>query len=248
MNISDQTILISGGAGAIGRYVVNELSKMARYVIALDQDTSALNVLKENSSNIDLFTCDLINQSDVLDCLESIHQKYTVTVLINLAGLIHSEPLINLLSRDKSRHSYETWDRVIKSNLYTSFNLTSVVAEKMVKSRTKGLIINISSIAAQGNVGQSAYSAAKAGVEAMTKVWSMELGVFKIRSACIAPGFFNTTSTSNSLSDSMLEKWKKQTPLGRLGEMNEFVSAIKFIVDNDFYTGKTLHLDGGLNM
>ena len=69
----------------------------------------------------------------------------------------------------------------------------------MVLKKEKGLIINISSISAQGNAGQSAYAASKAAVEALTKTWSKELGMFKIRCACIAPGFFNTPSTKSSL-------------------------------------------------
>ena len=145
-------------------------------------------------------------------------------------------------------HSFAAWDNVIKANLYSTFTLSSLVAEYMVKKRVKGLIITISSIAAQGNAGQTAYSAAKAGVEAMTKVWSKELGMFKIRCVCIAPGFFNTPSTHTSLSEAVVEKWKKMTSIGKLGEMNEFISAVKFIIENDFYNGKTLHLDGGLNI
>lgn len=248
MNINDQTILISGASGSVGSFLVRNLSISGKKIIAIDKDERNLNELKELSNNIDVHKCDLTQPNELVEVISSILKAHDLTVLINLAGLIHSEPLINLLNKDNSRHSIETWDHTIKTNLYTTFYLTSIVAEYMAKRRVKGLIINTSSVAAHGNLGQTAYAAAKAGIEAMTKVWSKELGMFKIRCACIAPGFLNTPSTHASLNESVIEKWKKMTPIGKLGELDEFSSAIRFIIENDFYNGKVLQLDGGLNI
>jgi 3-oxoacyl-[acyl-carrier protein] reductase len=128
------------------------------------------------------------------------------------------------------------------------FYVTSNVVEKMILNKERGLIINISSISAQGNMGQSAYSASKAAVEALTKTWSKELGMFKIRCACIAPGFMDSPSTRESLSENMLSKWQKSIPIGRLGELDELLSAVEFIIRNDYFNGKVLALDGGLNL
>jgi 3-oxoacyl-[acyl-carrier protein] reductase len=247
MNIKDQTILISGAAGSIGEFLTLKLSKEAKNVIAVDRDINKLTELY-SERGVDIYSCDLTNPNEVVTVVGSILSEHAVTVLINLAGLIHSEPLVNLLNKEKSRHSFTNWDDTIKANLYSTFYLSSLVAESMVKNRIRGLILNTSSIAAQGNIGQTAYAAAKAGVEAMTKVWSKELGVFKIRCACIAPGFFNTPSTHSSLNEGAIEKWKKLTPTGKLGELDEFLSAVKFILENEFYNGKVLQLDGGLNI
>lgn len=247
MNIKDQTILISGAAGSVGKFLTESLSRDARKVIAIDRDSAQLNTLKHEAS-MEVHTCDLDNPEEVVTVIGSILQVHPVSILINLAGLIHSEPLVNLLNKENSRHSFMTWDNTIKANLYSAFYLSSMVAENMVKKRIKGVIINTSSVAAQGNLGQTAYAAAKAGVEAMTKVWSKELGIFKIRCACIAPGFFDTPSTHSSLSESVIEKWKKMTPIGKLGELDEFLSAVRFIIENDYYNGKVLQLDGGLNV
>lgn len=247
MILQDQTILISGAAGSVGTYLTNMLSKDAKKVIAVDKDINKLTVLY-SGSNVDIYSCDLTDPNEVVEVLESILNEHSVTVLINLAGLIHSEPLVNLLNKDNSRHSFSTWDDTLKANLYSTFYLSSIIAEFMVKKRIRGLIVNTSSVAAQGNLGQTAYAASKAGVEAMTKVWSKELGMFKIRCACIAPGFFNTPSTHSSLNEGAVEKWKKMTPIGKLGELEEFSSAIKFILENDFFNGKVLQLDGGLNI
>jgi 3-oxoacyl-[acyl-carrier protein] reductase len=171
-----------------------------------------------------------------------------INVCINNAGIIHSEPLINILSRTDKKHSISNWQKVIHVNLDAVFYVTSNVVENMVLRKGKGVIINISSISAQGNAGQSTYSASKAAVEALTKTWSKELGMFKIRCACIAPGFFNTPSTKESLSENMLGKWQKSVPIGRLGELDELLSAVEFIIRNEYFNGKILALDGGLTI
>jgi 3-oxoacyl-[acyl-carrier protein] reductase len=118
----------------------------------------------------------------------------------------------------------------------------------MIFKKRKGVIINISSISAQGNVGQSAYSASKAGVEALTKTWSKELAMFGIRSTCIAPGFFDTPSTKEKVNTHMLEKWEKSIPLKRLGNLDELLTSVEFIIANDYFNGKILSIDGGLNL
>ena len=115
-------------------------------------------------------------------------------------------------------------------------------------NRTKGIIINISSISAKGNVGQSAYSVAKSGLEILTKIWAKELSSFNIRVACIAPGFFNTKSTHSSLSKFHIEHLKTNTPTKRLGKVKELMLAINFIIKNEFFNGKVLSLDGGLEI
>ena len=247
MNINEQTILISGAAGSVGSFLVRELSKEAKKVIAVDRDAVKLSSL-QSENNIEVHACDLTAPDEVVRVIGLILNEHSVTILINLAGLIHSEPLVNLLNKQNSRHSFTSWNDTLKANLYSTFYLSSVVAESMVKKRLRGVIINTSSIAAQGNIGQTAYAAAKAGVEAMTKVWSKELGMFKIRCTCIAPGFFNTPSTHVGLNEAMVEKWKKLTPIGKLGELAELSGAVRFIIANDFYNGKVLQLDGGLNI
>lgn len=248
MDIKDQIILVSGAAGSVGSYVVSELSPDVKKLIAVDSNQERLSLLGQGLDHVEAHHCNLTEIEEATRIIEKILLENRITVLINLAGAIHSEPLINLLDKKNSRHSVETWDQTIKSNLYTTFFLSSMVAESMVKNRTKGVIINISSVAAQGNAGQTAYGAAKAGIESMTKVWSKELGMFRIRCACIAPGFFNTPSTHNSLSESTVEKWKKVIPIGRLGELSELMGAVRFIIQNDYYSGKILRLDGGLNL
>lgn len=144
------------------------------------------------------------------------------------------------------RHRISTWDATIRSNLTVTFVLGAHVAESMASTRTKGVIINFSSIAAAGNPGQSAYSAAKAGIEAMTTVWARELGPLGIRAVTIAPGFVATASTDAAMSESALSEIKRRTPLLRLAKAQEIASAVDFAIANDFLTGTTIAVNGGL--
>lgn len=249
MNFSEQTILLTGGAGAVGWDLVRDLSPDVRKVIVLDRDAPALADLGRAFPETARYSCDLASFEDVAKTIALIYEDgHTVGVLINNAGAIHSEPLINPLKRPDSKHDLGSWHKTIEDNLHSVFHVTACVAQKMVALRTKGVIINISSIAAAGNAGQSAYGAAKAAVNALTVTWSKELGRLGIRVAAIAPGFLETASTRRALSERHVENWVKQTPIGRLGSPQEMVQAIRFIIENGYFNGRILELDGGLRL
>jgi 3-oxoacyl-[acyl-carrier protein] reductase len=248
MNISEANILITGGARGIGNYLATNLIAKAKKVIIVDNNTELLSEIPENSKLIK-YTCDITDEPSVKNTIEDVFKKHGgINVLMNNAGLIYSELLVNPLKGDDRKHNVSNWQKVIDVNLNSLFYITLHTAEAMIAAKNGGVIINTSSISAQGNMGQSAYSATKAAVEALTKTWSKELSMYKIRTACIAPGFFNTPSTHESLSESMLNRWKKSVPLGRLGELTELLSAIEFIIQNDYFNGKILSLDGGLTI
>ncbi len=248
MNVAEQTILISGGAGSIGSYLCEYLYKYAKQLILIDRSEEQLAELKSKFPNVITSCCDLTDGEAVETAVKQLTSEHAISVLINNAGLIHSSPLVNLFDRERGFHSFDDWDAVIRSNLYSAFHLTATVGSNMAKKRIKGVIINISSIAAEGNIGQSAYSAAKAGIEALTVTWGKELGMFKIRCACIAPGFIDTPSTHGSLNEATVEKWKKSVPLGRLGAFEEIGSSVRFIIENDYFNGRVLAIDGGLRI
>ena len=109
------------------------------------------------------------------------------------------------------------------------------------------VIINISSISRHGNAGQSNYSAAKSGVASMTVVWAKELARYGIRVGSIAPGFTHTDILA-SMKPEVLEKVIAPVPLKRLGQPDEIAHAAQFIIENDFFTGRCLDLDGGLRL
>ena len=127
--------------------------------------------------------------------------------------------------------------------------MSRAVAEKMFQKRTKGVIVNVSSVVAKyGNPGQSAYAAAKGGIESLTKTWANELNHLGIRVAGIAPGFTLTQIAEYSMNEKIKENWVKKTPLKRMAEPGEIAEGIMFILKDDFFHGKILPLDGGLRI
>jgi 3-oxoacyl-[acyl-carrier protein] reductase len=117
-------------------------------------------------------------------------------------------------------------------------------AERMIRFGTHGCIVNISSLSRAGNFGQSNYSAAKAGVAALTVVWAKELARHGIRVNAIAPGFIKTEMVA-SMRPEILEKMAAGIPVQRLGEPDEIAATLEFILTNDYVNGRVLEIDGG---
>ena len=248
MQLSESKILVTGAGRGIGHFIAMGLLNKAAKVFIIDRDQQLLASLAIHEKLVCLH-CDVTKAEEVEKVIAEIFELHGgINTCINNAGIIHSEPLVNFLSKAEKKHSIENWKKVIDVNLNAVFYISSNVAEKMIAKKEKGVIINISSISAQGNSGQSAYSASKAAVEALTKTWSKELGMFNIRCACIAPGFFDTPSTRDSLSENMISKWQRAVPTGKLGELHELLSAVEFIITNEYFNGKVLALDAGLNL
>ena len=234
MDIKGLNILITGGLGNFGSNIASKLEEAGANIYIFDVVDSD----KQNTFKVDV--CD---EKEVEEALNKIER---VDVLINCAGEIYSEPFINFFK--KERHQRSSWDRIINNNLTSCFNMSLQVAQKMASKRTKGVIINFSSISAQGNAGQAAYSAAKAGIEALTKVIAKEMGMFKIRCCALAPGFIDTPSTRKALSEGTIDYYIKQTPLRKLGEVDDIVKTIKYIIETDFISGCTIPVDGALTI
>ncbi|MBW8190821.1 SDR family oxidoreductase [Neiella marina] len=249
MNIEQKVAIVTGAASGFGKALAIALSQRGATVAALDIDPHALANLTATNQNIVAFPCDVTNHEQVDQVIAHIDDELgDISILINNAGLMRNTPLLNLLDRNERKHSISSWREVMAVNQDGVFFMARSAAEKMLDKRVKGVIINISSIAAKGNIGQTAYSASKAAVEAMSNVWAKELGRFGIRSMCIAPGFIDTSGTHDALEDKMLARWVEQTSLRRTGKINEVVAAVICAVENDFMTGTTIAVDGGLSI
>ncbi|MCK9472189.1 SDR family NAD(P)-dependent oxidoreductase [Sulfurimonas sp.] len=245
MEIANKVAIVTGGASGLGKSIVNMLLKNSSKVVVFDINKEALDAL-ENSESLLKLACDITKEEEIAKAVEQTIQKFSkIDILVNNAGILYSEPLINIMLKEK-RHSIKKWQKVIDINLTAPFVLGSYVAEQMIMNRTKGVIVNISSISAKGNIGQSAYSAAKAGLESMTKVWAKELGSFGIRSVAIAPGFMDTESTHMAVTQDILEHIKSETPIKRLGKAEDIANTVKFVIENNHVNAKTLEIDGGL--
>jgi 3-oxoacyl-[acyl-carrier protein] reductase len=247
MDISKKCIVVTGGARGLGRAIVENLLGQGAYVVVLDSDHAALASIPRRPELL-LLCCDVTNATEVEQSLDSILRSFPkIHALINNAGILHSEPLISLTSA-KRRHSLDTWRAVLDTNLTGPFIVTCFLAEHMVMSRVRGVVVNISSISAQGNAGQSAYSAAKAGLESMTKVWAKELGGFNIRCLAVAPGYIETHSTRTSLDPGRIEMIKGAVPLKRFGSIDNVVQVVCLALTNDYLNATVLSVDGGLKI
>ncbi|MBU2537292.1 MAG: SDR family NAD(P)-dependent oxidoreductase [Proteobacteria bacterium] len=250
MKIAGSNVLVTGGGRGIGRYLVDRLATDSANVCVLEKDELlCAELLKTSDGQIKALPCDVTDSTAVDAALKSIFEAgFEPDVLINNAGIIHSEPLVNMLSRDDRVHSRESWRQVMAANLDSVFLVTSRVVDHMLAKRSKGVVISISSISAKGNPGQSAYSAAKAGVNALTHTWAKELGALGLRFAAIAPGFLDTPSTHTALSEAAVTRLQQQIPLRRLGDLESIYLAARHIIENDYLTGTVLEVDGGLKI
>ena len=160
-------------------------------------------------------------------------------MLINNAGINRDKMLIGMREAD--------FDQVINLDLRVPFFLTKAIIKKMNKERS-GVVINMSSIVGlHGNAGQANYAAAKAGLVGFTKAAAREAAMRNIRVNAIAPGMINTDMTAE-LSDRVKKNILEQIPLTRLGEANEVAETAIFLAQNDYITGQTIVVDGGMTM
>lgn len=246
MELEGAVALVTGGAKGLGLAIATYLQEMGAIVVVADLDTESLAALPENIEGHNL---DVTQPEDAKAMVKAVVERHgRIDVLVNNAGVICSEPMVNIMSPSGMMHDYDRFRKSITINLDSVFIMTSAVVEQMVTHRTRGVIVSISSISACGNEGQTAYSAAKAGVNAMTVTWSKELGRLGIRCNAVAPGFIDTDSTRNALNESIIKHIQSNTPLRRLGRSEEVAQAVASVITNDFMNGVVLNVDGGLTV
>jgi len=190
---------------------------------------------------------DLSSAEAVEAALENIPRNDAIRLLINAVGLIWSEPAIAMRGARMVAHAAESFATVINSNLTAAFVVATRVAARMARKRG-GAIVNFSSISANGVAGQTAYSAAKAGVIGMTRAMAAELGPLSVRVNAVAPGFIDVGSTRTALSEAKLAEYVGRTPVRRLGAIEDVIGAVEFLATNPFANGVVLDIDGGLKL
>jgi len=247
MDLADKKVIVTGGVKGIGRTIVSSLLSERALVGVFDLDAAGLAALQRDHVGTRCMECDVADPRAVTSAVDRFYEDVgEIHALINNAGMIFSTPLVSFTPQGVVSHGIEMWDKVIATDLSSVFYMTRSVVEKMVVKRTRGVIINISSVCAAGNAGQSAYSAAKAGVNALTATWAKELGLLGIRVVGIAPGFTDTESTRTALTSEVLQSTVKRVPLRRLGKPEEIAHGVLSALQNDFITGTTIEIDGGL--
>ncbi|PKO60593.1 MAG: hypothetical protein CVU24_12285 [Betaproteobacteria bacterium HGW-Betaproteobacteria-18] len=246
MEIKGTVALVTGGAQGLGLAIAAHLADLGATVVVADRNAETLANLPAPLEGVQM---DVTHPEQVKAVVADVVVRHgRLDILVNNAGVIFSEPFVNIMNPAGMMHDYARFRDSLTVNLDSVFIVSSAVVEHMVKRRTKGAIVNISSISAGGNEGQTAYSAAKAGVNALTVTWSKELGRWGIRCNAVAPGFIGTESTHRALSESALKHIQTNTPLRRLGEASEVAQAVAATIQNDFINGVVLDVNGGLKI
>lgn len=250
MQIKGNTFVITGAAEGIGFYISSSLASQGANIVMVDINESALNnaneIVSKNSANLKTVVADVTDENDVKKIFSiAIDEFGAVDGLINNAGIIRDALLVKATNNKiVGFMTLKQWQEVIDLNLTGVFLCGREVAKVMIENDNSGVIINISSVAQAGNIGQSNYSAAKAGVSTLGVTWAKELSRYNIRVATIAPGLFDTKLVK-SMKKEAYDRLVSQIPLKRTGKLEEIANSVSFIINNDYFTGRTLELDGG---
>ncbi len=242
-DLKNKNIIVTGATGGIGNSIIKKLSELKANILASGTKNEKLEELKKNFNNVKTLKFD-ISQSDKIETfIENASKEFegNIDCIINNAGITNDNLAI--------RMNLEEWKKVIDVNLTSTFLMCKFAIKKMLKNK-KGKIINITSVVGHtGNLGQSNYTASKAGIIAMSKSLAIEYAKKNININCISPGFIKTVMT-----DKIDEKYKEsiisRIPSARLGEPDDVANAVLFLASNqsDYINGETLHVNGGMYM
>ena len=252
MQLKDKVIIITGGCQGLGRamaeYLAAKGAKLALVDLNPEKLELAVTACQAHGVEARAYLCNVADEEQVTQTVSQIADDFgAIHGLINNAGILRDGMLLKIKDGEITKMSLAQWQAVIDVNLTGVFLCTREVAAKMVELNNQGAIINISSISRAGNVGQTNYSAAKAGVAAATVTWAKELARYGIRVAGIAPGFIETEMTLG-MKPEALEKMTSFIPLKRMGKVEEIAHSAAYILENDYYSGRILELDGGLRI
>ncbi len=252
MELKDKVIIITGGCQGLGRamgeYLAAKGAKLALVDLNQEKLDDAVAACKAAGGDARAYLCNVANEEQVTHMVAQVAEDFgAINGLVNNAGILRDGLTIKIKDGEMTKMSLAQWQSVIDVNLTGVFLCTREVAAKMIELKNTGAIVNISSISRAGNMGQANYSAAKAGVAADTVVWAKELARFVIRVAGVAPGFIETEMTG-SMKPEALEKMTSGIPLRRMGKPAEIAHSVAYIMENDYYTGRILELDGGLRL
>ncbi len=253
MKIKDKLFVVTGAARGLGAAISLELSAYGAKLALLDVSAEGLNNTVEScrqaGAQAEGFNCDVSDEASVQQSFALIEDQLgKISGLVNNAGILRDAMLVKSKNGEiTDRMSLTQWQQVIDVNLTGVFLCGREAASCMIRSQTNGVIINISSISRAGNIGQSNYAAAKAGVAALTTTWAQELARYQIRSAGIAPGVFETEMVA-SMKTEAKTRMTNAIPLQRTGRLEELSHTVRYIIENDYATGRTLELDGGLRL
>lgn len=245
MTIANKIAVITGGASGMGKACVELLSAQGVTVVVWDKQIS-------NASNIFSIACDVSSEASVEEAMKETLSKVGIPqICINCAGIAPAKKIIG----KEGAMPLNLFEEVIAINLVGTFNVMRVIVNAMIKedidliSQERGVIINTASIAAfEGQIGQTAYSASKGGIVAMTLPAARELAQHSIRVNCIAPGLIATPLLLSMPEEIQANLAATVTFPKRLGKPEEFAALVLHIIENQLINGEVIRLDGALRM
>ncbi len=249
MDINGASALVTGGVSGLGRATAVRLAALGAKVVALDLPAADGAPRRPVADGVSFAGGDVTSAADVQRALDFAAGQGPLRVLVNCAGV--GDP-IKVLSR-RGVHPLDAFVRIITINLVGTFNAIRLATPVMLANEPvdgdRGVIVNTASVAAfDGQIGQAAYAASKAGIAGMTLPVARELAEYLIRVVTLAPGTFSTPLL-DGLPEAARESLAQQVPHPkRLGDPAEFADLVAHIVSNGMINGETIRIDGAIRM
>lgn len=254
MLLDNRVIAITGGAKGIGFEIAQALKAKGAKLALLDLNQEALDEaisqLHGHDNSVRGYICNVADEAQVVKTFEAIVAEFgAVHGVINNAGIIRDAQLLKVKEgKVIDRMSAENYSLVVDVHMKGAFLCAREAAAHMIEGKVEdGCIINMSSVAAAGNFGQTNYSAAKSGMAAQSRVWAKELGRFGIRSMTVAPGIIMTDMLA-SMPEARRQGLADMVPLQRVGEVSHIAQTVIHILENDYLTGTVIEVSGGLKL
>jgi 3-oxoacyl-[acyl-carrier protein] reductase len=254
MRLSEAKAIVTGAAGGLGGAFALELAREGALVTAGDTNAAGLRKLASEAEGmpgqIFLAKLDITDEESVSEFTATAAERMEgLNVLLNSAGIARDGLLVSQGDDGELKKlPLAQWRKVVDVNLTGQFLMARELAAHVIRNKVEeAVIVNLSSIARAGNPGQSNYAASKAGLDACTRTWALELARYNIRVGGVAPGV-TETGFLEGFSEEALARLRAGIPLGRLGRPEEIWRAVRFILEDGFFTGRTVEIDGGAAM
>lgn len=250
MQLQNARAIVTGAASGLGQHFAVQLAAAGASVAAGDIDVKGLERFAELSKGATgkVWTgkLDVSQEASVTAFVKEASEKVGgINLLINDAGILRDGLLVTQEGTWTKKLPTAQWKQVLDVNLTGPYLMTrEVIGEALAKKIGSSVVVNISSISHDGNPGQSNYSASKAGLDACTRTWALELAKHGVRVGAVAPGVIQTPMLRH-ISDEAMESLVADIPLGRVGNVEEVWLAVKFIIECEFFTGRVIEVDGG---
>lgn len=248
MKLEELKIIVTGGAQGMGAHFAKRLREAGAQVAVGDVNEAGLAGLPDGIHHRRL---DVANEADVQAFV-----AWAAAAMGGLNGLVNNAGILRdglLVKKDRATGEVKTlstadWNAVIGVNLTgATLMVREVVAHLARESTRPGVVVNLSSVARHGNRGQSNYVSAKAALAANTVTWAREFAPLGVRVGAVAPGMIETPMTQG-MNQKARDALVTAVPVGRIGTPEDIWLAVKFVLECDYFDGRTIDVDGGLVM